>query len=68
MRTQTSKVRCISCSIVLAETGDAGLTIRRNSFQATMSGHVHASLVCYRCGRLTSVTISTLPPGAPQAA
>ena len=60
MRTHPRDVRCKGCNILLARIDSNGLTIRRGDLQATVTGDLHASFVCYRprCGLLNVLRLS----------
>ena len=64
MGTQNREVRCKACNILLAKLDASGLTIVRGDLQATISGELHASFVCYRprCRVLNVLTCSTRSP------
>jgi phage FluMu protein Com len=58
-RPPMTEVRCEHCGILLAKTNGVDLVIRRSGVDATFTGEVQASIVCYRphCHALNVVRV-----------
>ena len=52
-----NELRCKGCKTLLGTDDDDVLIIRRGGMQAIVRHAENASIVCYKCGQLNSVTL-----------